>query len=211
VPWVPRERPNFRVDFEDWYDLENGFDEGVWLAIIPEPLENGEDLSPLWFILMSAQAAENDKKSQEDFWLRKAAQRGSWYAMKELAALRYELGHLEESMRWNQRLISWLNDFASAPDHLITPLERDDFREILDDAIANVAYLASQGVSASTNNPKDLYAKSSFAEQLSVKDEWQKYKSEQTTYCLKCGKWKIGSAPLSQCDDSVHLTPFNFG
>lgn len=195
--WVPKIRPTYQVDFEDWIDLETEGDE-AWVYVIPTPLENGEDSSPLWFIRQALDASKEGDKRFEDFWFRKAAQRGSWYAMQELGTLRYELGHLDECMRWNQRLISWLNDFATAPDQLVTPLDRDDFREILDGAIGNVAWLASQGVDASKNNPKDLGAS-------------RDYTGQQFTYCLKCGKWKIASAPLNQCDDSVHMTTRNFG
>jgi len=61
-----------------------------------------------------------------------------------------------------------------------------------------LAYLASEGVDASRNNPRDLGSS-------------RDYTGQKFTYCLKCGKWKIASAPLSQCDDSVHMTTRNFG
>jgi hypothetical protein len=195
--WVPRIRPTYQVDFEDWIDLETVGDE-AWVYIIPSPLENGEDLSALWFIRQAIDSSQAGDKRFEDFWFRKAAQRGSWYAMQQLGTLRYELGHLDESMRWNQRLISWLMDFASMPDQLETPLDSKAFREVLDGAIGNVSFLSSEGVDATRNNPKDLGAS-------------RDYTGQQFTYCLKCGKWKIASAPLNQCDDSVHMTTRNFG
>jgi hypothetical protein len=195
--WVPQIRATYQVDFEDWIDKETSGDE-AWVYMIPEPLENGEDLSPLWFLLQAKDASEEEDKRFEDFWLRKAAQRGSWFAMQELASLRYEHGHLEECMRWNQRLVACLIDAATSLDQLIPPIDSDDYREILDGAIGNMAWLASEGVDTERNNPRDLGPS-------------RNYSGQQFTYCLKCGAWKIATAPLDQCDDSVHMTTRSFG
>lgn len=81
--WVPQIRATYQVDFEDRIDKETSGDE-AWVYMIPEPLENGEDLSPLWFLLQAEDASEEEDKRFEDFWLRKAAQRGTVIEQRSL-------------------------------------------------------------------------------------------------------------------------------
>lgn len=195
--WIAKVRPKYQLDFEDWIDTETQGDE-VWVYSIPEPLQNGQDMSPYWFLKSAQECLDEGDKRFADLYFRKAAQRGSWLAMLELADMRYELGHLEECMRWNQRLIACLLDYAGREDELLPPISKEDWREELDRANANVSILASEGISVELNNPKDI-------------GESRDYMARQFTYCLKCGSWKIGTAPVEQCDDSVHMTTRNFG
>ena len=195
--WNPQIRPSYQFDFEDWVDKETVGD-NAWVFFVPEALENGEDMSPDWFLQQSDVSFNDGNEMLEDFWARKAAQRGSWLAMENLATLRYELGHLDECMRWNQRLIACLNDSAASPDQLVPPLGQDELREKLDAAIGNVEWLESEGIDSKVNNPRDLGIN-------------RNYIGQQFTYCLKCGKWKSATALLDQCDDSVHVVASHFG
>lgn len=198
--WEPIVREAYFLDFEDWLDKEIRDDDEAWVTIIPDPLENGQDLSTYWFLQQADNANQRDDKCFEDFWLRKAAQRGNWVAMQALADMRYELGHLAEAMRWNYRLLDALLDSASNLSDLDPEPSAEDWRLDIESAIKNIAYLVGQGIGLGegmfSNNPKDL-------------GKIRQYRD--FTYCLKCGSMKYAFAPIEQCDDSVHASFRGFG
>lgn len=195
--WNPIVREGFELDFEDWLTREI---DTAYIIMIPDALQNGDDTSAFWFLQQAENANLEDDKCLEDFWLRKAAQRGSWVAMQYLADYRYELGHLNEAMRWNFRLTDALLDNASNLSGLNPKPTPEEWRTDLETAIENIAFLSSEGIAVgdgvSTNNPKDLGKKRHYP---------------SLTYCLKCGSLKYESAAIDQCDGSVHVSLRNFG
>jgi hypothetical protein len=195
--WTPSIREIFSHDFEERVNQETAEDENAWLWMVPEPLENGEDMSFAWFHLMANKSETEGNLCFQDFWLRKAAQRGSMLAMQELAGLRYHLGHLEESLRWNyRRLYALLGDAA-----VITEADYwEGWQEDVETTVNNIAFLSGEGIAIGEgvwrNNPRDLGDRRDYRDFL---------------YCLKCGSLKYAFAPIAQCDDSVHASFANFG
>ncbi len=189
--WKPSVREIFSHDFEERVEQETAEDtENAWVWIIPEPLENGADLSYSWFHQNADESEAKGDACFQDFWLRKAAQRGSMIAMQKLAELRYHLGHQEESLRWNFRLLYALLDDAAN----ITESDHwEGWQEEVDSTVRNIAFLSGEGIGIGEgvfrNNPRDLGSQRDYPDFL---------------YCLKCGSLKYAFAPIDQCDDSVH-------
>ena len=199
--WIPGIRKHYSEDFENRLDFENDALPGevAWVVNIPENLENGEDVSPDYFLLSGIEAEEKGNARFEDFNYRKAAQRGSWIAMQRLAESRYHLGFLDESMRWNQRLLACL--LGNSPEEHFPAFENlEDIT--LEDTIAetrsNITFLAAEGINLEANTPEDLGKNRS-------------YTFTQFTYCLKCGTLTFAHSPVAQCDDSVHAKFSFFG
>lgn len=182
--WLPIRRQNYYEDFEDWIDKETVGDE-AWVYVIPKELEDGSDLSPKWFLGAVKECQENNDRMFEDFYLRKAAQRGSWEAMSMLAIRRYGWGFFDESMRWNQRILSLGSHKADAIQGSWTQPDTS----ILEEVKSNIGYLASIGVSATDNDPQDL---------------GKNRKDTKHTYCLKCGRRKQSTEPFGKCDGTTH-------
>jgi hypothetical protein len=195
--WKPSIRENFSHDFEERIDQETADDENAWVWIVPEPLENGEDMSSNWFHQMASESEAKGDECFQDFWLRKAAQRGSWLAMQELGELRYKLGHLEESLRWNFRVLYVLLDDAA---NITGPEHWEGWQQEIEDTIRNIAFLSGEGIGIGEgiwrNNPRDLGDRRDYPGFL---------------YCLKCGSLKYASSAVSECNDSVHAVFANFG
>ena len=189
--WKPSIRETFSHDFEERVEQETAEDtENAWVWFVPEPLQNGEDMGFAWFHQMARDSEAQGDKCFQDFWLRKAAQRGSWLAMQELAELRYHLGHLDESLRWNFRtLYTLLSDAAN----ITEPDQWEGWQEEVDSTVRNIAFLSGEGIAIGEgvwrNNPRDVGDQRDYPDFL---------------YCLKCGSLKYAFAPIDQCDDSVH-------
>lgn len=168
---------------------------GVQL-LIPQASLDGSDTTFLWFLQGADRAQQDNLPAVEDLFLRKAAQRGSWFAMDQLASWRYELGHFEECMRWNSRLLTFLAENKNQIGEQIPPISDSEFNTLQEDAKANIEWLKSQGVSVGRNTPNDL-SPSRFI--------------QEHTYCLKCGKLKFSNAPIDSCNNDVHIVMHNFG
>jgi hypothetical protein len=199
--WRPSIRRHFSEDFEDRLDSESDAPPGevAWIINIPEELENGEDVSPDYFLLSGIQAEEKGDARFEDLNFRKAAQRGSWLAMQRLAESRYHLGFFDESMRWNQRLLACLLE-NSPEEHFPTFAQLEDMtiEDTIKETRDNIEFLEAEGINVKANTPNDLGKNKS-------------YMFTQLTYCLKCGTLKFARSLVAQCDDSVHAVFANFG
>jgi hypothetical protein len=103
-------------------------------------------------------------------------------------------------MRWNYRLLDALLDSASDLSALNPEPSPEDWRQDVESAIKNIAYLRAKGIGIGdgrfSNNPKDLGKVRQYPD---------------FTYCLKCGSMKYAFAPVAQCDDSVHASFRSFG
>jgi hypothetical protein len=190
--WSPRVRTHYSLDFEDWRALECPSER--WALMIPEPLTNGGDLSYEWFIVQSEVASDEGSPMMEDFWLRMAAQRGSVLAMMVLGELRAGIAHDDEALRWYRRVEFLLQDPRNDPG--LEPAERE---QMLADARTNAQIAIANGADSGAISPQDLGAQSLAAA------------GRAHTYCLRCGRAKVPTAPPGQCDDSVHLELRNFG
>jgi len=184
--WIPQVRGHYSVDFQDWRAKESPDER--WVLMIPEPLLNGEDLSYDWFIVQSEEASEEGSPMMEDFWLRKAAQRGSAFAMMVLGELRADMAHDAEALRWYRRVEFLLQDDRNDPG--LDPGLRE---EMLRDARTNAEVAIANGADPMAVVPHDLGVNSRSAAGLAH------------VYCLRCGCAKLPTAPPGQCDDSVHL------
>ena len=183
--------PKYIVDFEDWSTRES--DES-WVTMVPQQLENGEDLSYGWFMQQSEISANEGSSMMEDYWLRKAAQRGSAIAMMLLGESRSELEHDDEALRWFRRAEFLVSDERNDPD-----LSASDRAEILRDSREFANTTIANGANPNVLAPRDIGVNSLAAEGLAM------------TYCLRCGMAKYPNAPLGQCDDTVHVVEHRFG
>ena len=189
--WTPLVRPKYHVDFEDWRTRES---DEVWVTMIPEQLENGEDPTYGWFLQQSEISADEGSPMMEDFWLRKAAQRGSVIAMMCLGEGRSELEHDDEALRWFRRAEFLVSDERNDPN-----LEASDRAEIQRDSRQFAETTIANGADPQARAPEDIGVNSLAAAGL------------EPTYCLRCGTWKYPDAPLGQCDDTVHMVEHRFG
>jgi hypothetical protein len=170
------------MDFEDRRRLESS---DLWLVSIPRDLTNGQDSSYDWFLLQSDMYS--DEPIMWDFFLRGAAQRGSALAMMILGELRADLEFDNEALRWFRRAEFLLQDPRNEPEMGI-----EDRQKILADARENAEIAIANGADPGKRYPRDV----GVGNELVAKG---------FTYCLTCGKLKINTAPIDQCDDSVHM------
>jgi len=180
--WDPKIRLRAVMDFEDLRRLESP---ETWLISIPKELTNGQDTSYTWMLLQSGNFP--DEPLMEDYFLRKAAQRGSALAMMILGEMRANLEFDQEALRWYRRVEFLLLDSRNEPE-----LPKADRQEMLKDARGNGEIAIANGADPREDYPNDV-------------GEGSELPAKGFTYCLKCGKLKIVTAPIDQCDDSVHM------
>lgn len=190
-PWLPTFRASAEEDFED------RLSETGWVYLLPFERSQTTDFLP-WMAEWVHCLDEAPDTPVEDWLLRGAASRGSIHAMARLMTWVYESEQDDwEAWRWAKRIIFLLgrtDRIDQITDEEILASAEVDAAAIADNVETNMP-ITRDGMQYVTlpHAPNDVGLPSQF------------------NYCLSCGKWKSPSAPLDQCDDSVHLVKRHFG